>query len=244
MSTGASEDVDSRTGFLDGSTVMRSLRHGASGSAVVSRLRDLAPNQVNAPALPDRWQEASSTVSAVETFERAAGHSGLARGVSEGSVWVRSSFLYRWLTAEPEPEVIVIDLRDTFTVRPFIVALDEALQVVGLGLPTSTVHDVLARIEGAVRAAPVRIASGLLLGAILASLGLLLVTGSASTASFALGIVGLGLTVLGLRVEMTWAELRDSRLATLLVALLEPPEPPERREEHAENPEDDERDSE
>ncbi len=38
--------------------------------------------------------------------------------------WVRGSRLYEWLTAEPEPEVIVIDLRETYTVGPFIRLLD------------------------------------------------------------------------------------------------------------------------
>lgn len=32
------------------------------------------------------------------------------------SEFTRQSFLYRWLTSEPEPDVIVIDLRDTYTV--------------------------------------------------------------------------------------------------------------------------------
>jgi len=36
----------------------------------------------------------------------------------------RASGLYRWLTAEPEPDVIVIDLRKTYTVGPFIAVLD------------------------------------------------------------------------------------------------------------------------
>jgi hypothetical protein len=36
----------------------------------------------------------------------------------------RASRLYRWLTTEPEPDVIVIDLRETYTVGPFIAVLD------------------------------------------------------------------------------------------------------------------------
>jgi hypothetical protein len=38
--------------------------------------------------------------------------------------WVGSSVLYRWLTAEPEPDVIVIDLRETWTVGPVVAVLD------------------------------------------------------------------------------------------------------------------------
>ena len=36
----------------------------------------------------------------------------------------RRSFLYNWLTKEPDPDVIVIDLRETVTVGPIIRALD------------------------------------------------------------------------------------------------------------------------
>lgn len=36
----------------------------------------------------------------------------------------RQSFLFQWLTKEPEPEVIVIDLRETRTVGPVIGLLD------------------------------------------------------------------------------------------------------------------------
>lgn len=34
-----------------------------------------------------------------------------------------------WLTAEPEPEVIVIDLRETYTIGPLIAALDRVTRV-------------------------------------------------------------------------------------------------------------------
>jgi hypothetical protein len=36
--------------------------------------------------------------------------------------------LYQWLTAEPEPEVIVIDLRDSYTVGPILAILDRIAQ--------------------------------------------------------------------------------------------------------------------
>jgi hypothetical protein len=39
--------------------------------------------------------------------------------------WIRGAWGYRWLTAEPEPDVIVIDLRDTVVFGPI-------LQVLGL----------------------------------------------------------------------------------------------------------------
>ncbi|WP_121821394.1 hypothetical protein [Halostella salina] len=55
----------------------------------------------------------------------AAGVARRARSVARtAGRWVRGSWLYRWLTAEPDPEVIVIDLRETYTVGPFVRLLD------------------------------------------------------------------------------------------------------------------------
>lgn len=43
------------------------------------------------------------------------------------SGFVQESYCYRWLTKEPDPEVIVIDLRETYTVGPFIALLDRII---------------------------------------------------------------------------------------------------------------------
>lgn len=40
--------------------------------------------------------------------------------------WTRSSRLFRWLTAEPDPDVVVIDLRKTWTVAPFLAVVEWA----------------------------------------------------------------------------------------------------------------------
>ena len=44
---------------------------------------------------------------------------------------LHSSRLYAWLTAEPDPEVIVIDLRETYTVRPVVAAIDRVAGRIG-----------------------------------------------------------------------------------------------------------------
>jgi hypothetical protein len=41
-----------------------------------------------------------------------------------------NSFLYRWLTTEPEPDVIVIDLTETWSVGPLIGVLDRVARMV------------------------------------------------------------------------------------------------------------------
>jgi hypothetical protein len=61
--------------------------------------------------------ENSALKSLSDEFTRSFEHSTL-NGVTQ------ASWIYRWLTAEPEPEVIVIDLRETYTVGPFLSILD------------------------------------------------------------------------------------------------------------------------
>lgn len=238
MSTSASDDAAAEV--LDGSTVVRTIRRGIAGSTVASRLRDRIPDRPAWRSVPDRWRDDSRTLAALTTLERATGQSGLARAADEGSTWVRSSFLYRWLTAEPEPEVIVIDLRETFTVRPFIVALDEALGVIGLGLPTSAVGNAADRTLTTVQDVPIRIASAVLAGLLSVALVATVALGDPSTVGVLVQVVLLGVAALGLRVDASWDEVRESRPVRLLVAVLEPPEPPEEYREPPQDPTDDE----
>ncbi|WP_058994883.1 hypothetical protein [Haloarcula sp. CBA1127] len=46
---------------------------------------------------------------------------------ARASEFVQKSYCYRWLTTEPEPEIIVIDLRETYAVGPFITLLDRLI---------------------------------------------------------------------------------------------------------------------
>ena len=50
----------------------------------------------------------------------------------QGSQWLAtvttSSLLYGWLTEEPDPDVIIIDLRKTWTVGPFITLIDAFIE--------------------------------------------------------------------------------------------------------------------
>jgi hypothetical protein len=48
-------------------------------------------------------------------------------GIERGARWLSGSALYRWLTAEPEPDVLVIDLRETWTVGPVLKLLDKLI---------------------------------------------------------------------------------------------------------------------
>ncbi|NEU55645.1 hypothetical protein [Halorussus sp. MSC15.2] len=74
------------------------------------------------------WFTASwvaSTVGAItNALEVATDTSGLAGIVRVLARWTRCSLLYRWLTTESEPDVVVVNLRDTYTVGPLVALLD------------------------------------------------------------------------------------------------------------------------
>jgi hypothetical protein len=59
----------------------------------------------------------------------------------------RNSFVYRWLTTEPEPDVIVIDLTETWSVGPLIRVLDGLLERSGPFWTSARSKRALERID-------------------------------------------------------------------------------------------------
>jgi hypothetical protein len=62
---------------------------------------------------------------------------------------VRNSYCYRWLTAEPEPDVVVIDLRETRTVGPFVRLLERVVDPVERAWADSRLASVTAGVGAA-----------------------------------------------------------------------------------------------
>lgn len=172
--------------------------------------------------------DASTDTTGLATRARAAVRgSWLSRLGTQTAAVVRDSWLYRWLTAEPEPEVIVIDLRETWTVGPFIRLLDAVLDRVVPALSDSRLA-AAARAGGRYTLAAPGVVGGLAL--LITGLGL----GLVSVVSGTLGTTRLGLAVglvisgvLATRERRRWAELRETRPVELLIAALEPPAPPD-----------------
>jgi len=140
----------------------------------------------------------------------------------------RGSFLYRWLTKEPDPEVIVIDLRETWTVGPILAVLDRTIAALAPALASSGLFAVLRRGRRVTRARPVQVLS-LGVGAGAAALVVAsAVLGELSRSVLLVAGAGLLLAVVGSRVSWSWEDIAATRGYQLLVAALEPPEPPER----------------
>ena len=76
----------------------------------------------NSGSVPVKIRRLVAGSRTIATLERVS--SGLSNTAERLATTTRNSFLYRWLTKEPEPEVIVIDLRETYTVGPFIKVID------------------------------------------------------------------------------------------------------------------------
>jgi hypothetical protein len=140
---------------------------------------------------------------------------------------VRASWLYRWLTAEPDPDVIVIDLRETWTVGPFLRILDRILDLLIGAVEGSIVATAAETIVGRTRETPLRVAGALTVAA--GSVAFLAaVAGDAVSRTLLAGALVLyAVGFVAMRDRRSWSELRDTRPVELLVRALEPPSPPE-----------------
>jgi hypothetical protein len=139
----------------------------------------------------------------------------------------RASYLYRWLTKEPDPAVVVIDLRETYTVGPFIELLDRLVPHVERAWNGSSLKRATARTGELVRDVPFKVASVLFI-VFLAIQTLQSLSAIQSGSVTTIGILALAwlLALVGLRIDWTLEQLAESRVGRLTRALLEPPEPP------------------
>ena len=140
---------------------------------------------------------------------------------------VRSSLLYRRLTAEPDPEVIVIDLRETRTAGPILAVLDWVISQLSRGFENSRIGTVARVTAGGTRSRPLA-ALGLVVVALGSAIAArtLLTTGPEPTLTLVAAVIttltGVALT----RDERDWETLRETETVKLLVRVLEPPDPP------------------
>jgi hypothetical protein len=98
--------------LLEGSSVVSAVRRASRTSRVLGALREVHTRLTTSV-------ERSRLAGTVD-------HVGTTL-----ATWVRGSWLYGWLTAEPDPDIIVIDLRETYTVGPVIAVIDRLAGWVG-----------------------------------------------------------------------------------------------------------------
>ncbi|RQG93839.1 hypothetical protein EA473_14080 [Natrarchaeobius chitinivorans] len=149
------------------------------------------------------------------------------------SVWratkraVELSSIYGWLTAEPEPDVIVVDLRETWTVGPAIRVVDRIEREASVAARTSLFVAGARRFASSVRDRPIRAASLFVLVAAIGSLAATLSAAPLSSDLVLAHLLAAGLASVGLRSRKSLDELLETRIGRALGAALGPPEPPE-----------------
>ena len=163
-------------------------------------------------------------------LNRARRGSGLSSLLANGRAYARGSLLYRWLTAEPEPDVIVIDLRETLTVGPWLRVLERAIAWLLPAAVSSRLFRAGRWTAAGIRRRPLAVLGGGLIG--LAGL-LVAAAGATGRLSRSLAVVALALAAIGglcTRLNLSLAELRETRSYRTLAAAFAPPEPPDSRE--------------
>lgn len=141
--------------------------------------------------------------------------------------YVKHSHSYRWLTTEPDPDVIVIDLRRTYTVGPVLRLVDWFVSLLGDAASTSLSARIAGDLEGRFVERPLRVVGwGALGGVTIAALGLLMTGGLSAVSLGVLGVVAAG-GVLGTRSTTTLDELRKTEAWNYVERAFEPPSPPD-----------------
>jgi len=166
-----------------------------------------------------------------ERFRRAVENSWVVRVSSRTeatlSRWASDSRILQWFLAEPEPEVVVIDLRETYTVGSLLRVGDHLAAGVRRFADSTGTTSTLEAVSHRFRAAPVR-----LLGTVLLAVALL-GAGYTVTADASMRILGWWLVLASIALLAT----RECRSAeeldgTWIGQAFQPPEPPERRDEN------------
>ena len=149
--------------------------------------------------------------------------------------WAGGSRLVRWFLAEPDPEVVVIDLRETYTVGPLLRATAGVLEWATAATERTGVSSTAAAVAGRIEARPLRAAGTAIVLTALVGIAAAVLAGpeptwTANARSGAGGwLVLLGLGLLATRERRSAAELAETRVGSAVRAAFAPPESPRER---------------
>ncbi|WP_178917899.1 hypothetical protein [Natronomonas gomsonensis] len=138
------------------------------------------------------------------------------------SRWASGSRIVQWFLAEPEPEVIVIDLRETYTIGPILRAIEWALGHGSRFAERSGLAAAVRKTAQWVRSRPIHVAGIVLFGVAVAGV----VAAVRSSGDLGGWLVLSGIALLALLERRSWGEIRDTRVGRALAAAFAPPDPP------------------
>jgi len=108
----------------------------AEGSTLLARVREAA-DDLDRALSGSRLHAVGRRF--IERVQTATTSSGLMSSMWTLERWARAAWLFEWLTKEPEPDVVVIDLREVKTVAPVLSALEGFVDRLAPAWDTSTV---------------------------------------------------------------------------------------------------------
>lgn len=155
------------------------------------------------------------------TLRQAAANSWLAHALGLIGSRTRQSYLYRWLTAEPEPDVIVIDLRETWTVGPVLAVLDWMVGRVARFGRRSYTGKVVRQVSTTSTENPTGVLSIVLLVAVATNLFATALLSSLTVAGLAVRLLLVAVAIIGTQVPPS--ALGESHTYKVAVAIVTPP---------------------
>lgn len=163
---------------------------------------------------------------ATRKLANATSRSGLVSSIERARRWTVQTSLHRWLTSEPDPDVIVVDLRESWTFGPVIAALDR------LGRPLAAAWDdaTVAGLAHGIEDVRLRTIGVVATAAIPTSLVFTTALTGLSQATVGWHLIVLGLALLVTRGRHSLGEVSETRFGRALIAVFEPPEPPADRD--------------
>ncbi|MFW5965110.1 MAG: hypothetical protein ACOCQM_09595 [Natronomonas sp.] len=139
------------------------------------------------------------------------------------SRWTSDSRIVQWFLAEPEPEVIVIDLRETYTIGPILRAAEWAIGHGNRFAERSGLTAAAGNTAQWIRSQPIHVAGIVLFGVAIAGV----VTAALSSGNLGGWLVLSGIALLALRERRSWEDIGETRVGRALAAAFAPPEPPD-----------------
>lgn len=137
--------------------------------------------------------------------------------------WIHNAWGYQWLTAEPEPTTIVINLRESMALVPILHLFELFVPQESRVVQMCVSYYRGMTIQRRVRTAPIRIASVVILCITLVGFLLSAVAGSLELVKGVILLIVATASLVGLYDTRSWSELCESETANAIRELFTPP---------------------
>lgn len=136
---------------------------------------------------------------------------------------ISSSTVYGWTVKEPDPDLVVIDLRETFSISPILTAFDDVIEFMVPAWMRSKIHTVYTAASKELKENTVKTVSATLFLAFTASLFVIEVSLELTLLSLGVLFLASVVSAYGTKSEKNWRDIKETKVFKLVIELLEPP---------------------